>query len=114
MFTEGVIEIPIREDFTNTTAPLQREPEVIPVDFSGIYITGPDVVDCFKQYIYRVNDNVGGGQWSVSDSKLAKIVSTENNSVVVGIISKKAGTFTLTYTYDITETAEFKVTIRSI
>lgn len=113
MMLEGIIEIAIKEDYTNRTAYAQQEPEVDIVDYSGAYIAGPAEVDCFEKYLYKI-EGASEGEWSVSDSKLAKIINVIDNSVTIGIISKKAGSFTLTYTYNTTDTVNLNITIRSI
>lgn len=113
MMLEGIIEIAIKEDYNNATAYAQKEPPVKPVDYSSIYINGEDEVDCFEKYVYTI---VGAtdGVWSISDPKVAKIINTFNDSVTIGIISSKAGSFVLTYTYNTTETVTLDITIKSI
>lgn len=113
MMLEGIIEIAIKEDYTNTTAYAQREPEVTVVNYNSSYIVGPNEVDCFEKYLYKI-EGASDGQWSVSNPNLAKIINVIDNSVTIGIISRKAGSFTLTYTYNETETVNLDIVIRSI
>lgn len=116
MFLDGVIEIAIKEDFTNTMEYAKREEDPQPVIFSGEpYIEGPTEVDCFDQYEYEIINTTDPGTWSVVETKLAKILKVEGNIATVGITTNKAGKFHLQFDYGaLTGPVVLEVTINSI
>ena len=118
MFLDGIIEIAIKEDFTNATEYAKREEDPQPVIFTeDPYIEGPAEVDCFESYTYEVLNLDAGiqGTWTVSDTKLAKVISTEDNTVTIGIISRKSGKFNLIFDYEApTGPISLSISIRSI
>jgi len=113
MFTEGVIEIAIKEDFTNTYADAQIIPEPEPAPLpEEVCIIGPTEVDCADMYKYSIQNAPTNGTWEVNN-KLARIVEVKPGTAYVGVTSMKSGKFVLKYTYGEYST-ELEITIRSI
>ena len=113
MFTEGVIEIAIREDFTNTYADAQVTPEPTPEPLpEEVGIVGPTEVNCADMYTYRIQNAPTAGTWEVNN-KLARVINVKGDSVTIGITTMKSGKFTLTYNCG-EYTTSLDITIKSI
>lgn len=120
MFLEGIIEIAIKEDFSNAVASVQRKPDPVPIPaYNEPYIEGPLEVDCFGKYVYEAINTATNGTWTIVETNLAKIleVSSTATKVAIGIIASKMGTIHLKYTYLLSgeeQTIETILTVRSI
>lgn len=120
MFLKGIIEIAIKEDFQNTIAFAQREPDPVPIPaYNEPYIKGPIRIDCFGKYLYEATNTASNGTWTIVETNMAKIlnISSTGTKIMLGITSKKSGTIHLQYTYTASgeeQTIETILTVRSI
>jgi hypothetical protein len=103
---DGIIEVYLKEYFNNSIAEaVVKEAENF--NSASLYISGPALV-----YPYDIVDYTtqgGSGDWAISDSSLAKIKSSTEDSAVVEILTGKSGKFILSC-----GNVEFPVTIESL
>jgi len=114
MMLEGIIEIALKEDYINTAADAQRiDPDPEPPMPGEAYIDGPLYVDCFEKYTYTIVNMNPAGTWSITETKLATILKQEDDTIEIGITSKKSGKLHINYSYEGIDVT-LEVTIRSI
>lgn len=100
--SEGIIEVALKEDFTNKFNNLEENySEIIKEDEkTEPYIKGAAVVKPYSLLSYSLVGIEGGGVWSISDLTRARIKSTTDTGVIVEVITGKSGEFTLSYQKD--------------
>lgn len=95
---DGIIEICLREWYTNTTEQYQNEK--LPPEFNkaegSVYIEGKEIVDPYSFETYVIK-GVFNGTWEIDSPKKAKIVEIKGNTVTIEILSGKSGNFKLIY-----------------
>lgn len=96
---EGLIEVALKEDFTNNfDEPIEEitkeDDRIDPI------IVGPLTVKPYSIINYGVKNIQTGGIWSVSDLNKAQIKTVTSDGIILEIISGKSGQFTLIYELD--------------
>lgn len=94
---EGIIEVALKEDFTNTfDEPVE---EITKEDMrTDPMIVGATAVKPYGVIAYELSNIAAGGEWAVSDPSKARIKTiTSEGGVLLEIISGKSGSFTLEY-----------------
>ena len=98
--TEGIIDVYLKEDYSNT---IEDEKEITPIDpvepdIDAIYIDGDVSVYPYdvKQYIIVNSEK---GFWSIDNIKKAKILSQSSSNCEIEILGNK-GEFNLIYSAD--------------
>ena len=115
--TEGIIDVYLVEDFTNTieeeNPPLVIDP--IAPDETKPYIDGPNQVYPYdiKTYLLANANNLENGQWEISNNKKAKIIAQSTEQLKLEIIGNK-GEFDIIYKVDGQESLTLTVKILSI
>lgn len=89
---DGIIEVYLKEYFNNSIADAAAVEEER-IDSMQPYIIGPALV--YPYDIVEYTTMGIEGKWSISDSSLARFVSTTEDSAVVEIMTGKSGKFTL-------------------
>lgn len=78
------------------------------------YIKGQEIVNAYDtDLIYTIQNN-SGGTWSVSDTKVAKIVSSNGEKCSIDILAGKKSTFYLKYTSIEGEGYILKIAVQSL
>lgn len=118
MTVEGVIEVALKETYSNTIEDqVQAEEEAAedigPTIKPNTYIDGPNVTYPYGEEFYSI---VGaeGGYWEVSDPKRANILESGEITAVVEIVTGKSGNFTLYYKRENEDDIELFITIESL
>jgi hypothetical protein len=105
--TEGIIEVAIKETFSNTVKDdidkaVEESIDVFEVDDRNeIFIAGPDEIKPYDIITYSIQNYKGGGSWSVTDESRVGIVkatpAADTLSVTVEVITGRRNSFTLVY-----------------
>lgn len=115
--TEGIIDVYLVEDFTNTVEEENPPPVIDPIipDETKPYIDGPNQVYPYdiKTYLLANVNNLENGQWEISNNKKAKIVAQSTEQLKLEIIGNK-GEFDIIYKVDGQESLTLTVKILSI
>lgn len=115
--TEGIIDVYLVEDFTNTVEEENPPPVIDPIvpDETKPYIDGPNQVYTYdiKTYLLANADNLENGQWEISNNKKAKIIAQSTEQLKLEIIGNK-GEFDIIYKVDGQESLTLTVKILSI
>ena len=115
--TEGIIDVYLVEDFTNTIEEENPPPVIDPIvpDETKPYIDGPDKVYPYdiKTYLLANANNLENGQWEISNNKKAKIIAQSTEQLKLEIIGNK-GEFDIIYKVDGQESLTLTVKILSI
>ena len=115
--TEGIIDVYLVEDFTNTIEEENPPPVIDPIvpDETKPYIDGPSQVYPYdiKTYLLANANNLENGQWEISNNKKAKIIAQSTEQLKLEIIGNK-GEFDIIYKVDGQESLTLTVKILSI
>ena len=115
--TEGIIDVYLAEDFTNTIEEENPPPVIDPIvpDETKPYIDGPNQVYTYdiKTYLLANANNLENGQWEISNNKKAKIIAQSTEQLKLEIIGNK-GEFDIIYKVDGQESLTLTVKILSI
>ena len=115
--TEGIIDVYLVEDFTNTIEEENSPPVIDPIvpDETKPYIDGPSQVYPYdiKTYLLANANNLENGQWEISNNKKAKIIAQSTEQLKLEIIGNK-GEFDIIYKVDGQESLTLTVKILSI
>lgn len=115
--TEGIIDVYLAEDFTNTIEEENPPPVIDPIvpDETKPYIDGPSQVYPYdiKTYLLANANNLENGQWEISNNKKAKIIGQSTEQLKLEIIGNK-GEFNIIYKVDGQESLTLTVKILSI
>lgn len=115
--TEGIIDVYLAEDFTNTIEEDNLPPIIDPIvpDETKPYIDGPNQVYPYdiKTYLLANVNNLENGQWEISNNKKAKIIAQSTEQLKLEIIGNK-GEFDIIYKVDGQESLTLTVKILSI
>ena len=115
--TEGIIDVYLVEDFTNTIEEENPPPVIDPIipDETKPYIDGPKQVYPYdiKTYWLANANNLENGQWEISNNKKAKIIAQSTEQLKLEIIGNK-GEFDIIYKVDGQESLTLTVKILSI
>ena len=115
--TEGIIDVYLVEDFTNTIEEENPPPVIDPIvpDETKPYIDGPNQVYPYdiKTYLLANANNLENGQWEISNNKKAKIIAQSTEQLKLEIIGNK-GEFDIIYKVDGQESLTLTVKILSI
>lgn len=115
--TEGIIDVYLAEDFTNTIEEENPPPIINPIvpDETKLYIDGPNQVYPYdiKTYLLANTNNLENGQWEISNNKKAKIIAQSTEQLKLEIIGNK-GEFDIIYKVDGQESLTLTVKILSI
>lgn len=115
--TEGIIDVYLAEDFTNTIEEENPPPVIDPIvpDETKPYIDGPNQVYPYdiKTYLLANVNNLENGQWEISNNKKAKIIAQSTEQLKLEIIGNK-GEFDIIYKVDGQESLTLTVKILSI
>ena len=115
--TEGIIDVYLVEDFTNTIEEENPLPVIDPIvpDETKPYIDGPNQVYPYdiKTYLLANANNLENGQWEISNNKKAKIIAQSTEQLKLEIIGSK-GEFDIIYKVDGQESLTLTVKILSI
>lgn len=115
--TEGIIDVYLAEDFTNTIEEENPPPIIDPIvpDETKSYIDGPNQVYPYdiKTYLLANVNNLENGQWEISNNKKAKIIAQSTEQLKLEIIGNK-GEFDIIYKVDGQESLTLTVKILSI
>jgi hypothetical protein len=115
--TEGIIDVYLAEDFTNTIEEENPPPIINPIvpDETKSYIDGPNQVYPYdiKTYLLANTNNLENGQWEISNNKKAKIIAQSTEQLKLEIIGNK-GEFDIIYKVDGQESLTLTVKILSI
>lgn len=103
---EGVIEVALKEDYTNDVKDASDEynkenaeiPVEEPIVEDTIYISGPAHVNPYDEAHYTI-ENQSGGTWEVSNNK-AHIINQTDTTVELMITTGRSGKFDLIYKKD--------------
>jgi hypothetical protein len=109
--SEGVIEVALKETYSNTIEKEIPKVEVTNVDNSEEhYIKGASEVSPYDIVFYTVeNSDIIDGQWSINNNK-AKIKNIEGNKATIEIITGRSGEFILTFkAHNLYLTKEIKI-----
>ena len=115
--TEGIIDVYLAEDFTNTIEEENPPPIIDPIvpDETKPHIDGPNQVYPYdiKTYLLANANNLENGQWEISNNKKAKIIAQSTEQLKLEIIGNK-GEFDIIYKVDGQESLTLTVKILSI
>ena len=115
--TEGIIDVYLAEDFTNTIEEENPPPIIDPIvpDETKPYIDGPNQVYPYdiKTYLLANANNLENGQWEISNNKKVKIIAQSTEQLKLEIIGNK-GEFDIIYKVDGQESLTLTVKILSI
>ena len=115
--TEGIIDVYLVEDFTNTIEEENQPPVIDPIvpDETKPYIDGPNKVYPYdiKTYLLANANNLENGQWEISNNKKAKIIAQSTEQLKLEIIGNR-GEFDIIYKVDGQESLTLIVKILSI
>lgn len=115
--TEGIIDVYLAEDFTNTIEEENLPPIIDPIvpDETKPYIDGPNQVYPYdiKTYLLANVNNLENGQWEISNNKKVKIIAQSTEQLKLEIIGNK-GEFDIIYKVDGQESLTLTVKILSI
>lgn len=111
MDADGVIEVALKETFSNTIEEEGQIPEIEKPESEAAAIKGDINVKPYSTHIYTI-DGYSGGVWEVSSVK-ASIVSQSDTEVKVYIETGRSGEFVLSY-LDGTNRINFPITINSL
>lgn len=111
---DGIIEVYLEEYFDNKMEDQMVIPEIIEPDISQAYINGSSIVSAYDTNISYTIENCSSKGKFVINSKKVKIVEQTELSLVLDIITGKAGEFNLQYVADDKVVAELLVTIKSL
>lgn len=124
MSTPGIIEIALKETFSNTpeTDIDKAVKESINIDVIDIkeetYIHGPSEVYPYDVKTYEIrNYESNGGSWFVeneSRSKMISLTDKDSNKVTVNIVTGRSGSFTLVYKTNEQVVAALDIEIKSL
>lgn len=115
--TEGIIDVYLAEDFTNTIKEENPPPIIEPIvpDETKPYIDGANQVYPYdiKTYLLANANDLENGQWEISNNKKAKIIAQSTEQLKLEIIGNK-GEFDIIYKVDGQESLTLTVKILSI
>lgn len=113
---DGIIEVALKETYQNTIIEeIQKEEqeEVLPPsEEENKEIQGEKIVYPYEEYIYSIDKT--GGEWIIDNPKKAEIISKDNNSVTIFILSGKSSNFNLLYKIEGEEDIVLNITIDSL
>ena len=117
---EGVIEVALKEDYTNDIKDLVEEEKKDdinstpqdPTDKTTPYIKGPTHVYPYDEIHFTI-ENASGGKWSLNNNK-AYILNQTDKEVALMIKTGRSGEFDLIYSIDNGETIISHITIDSL
>lgn len=113
---DGVLELGLKEDFNNEYGPdleaeIPKEP-IEKIEKELPQILGESIVYPFDERSYTINNAVDG-TWEISDTKLVKIIESDDSSVSLEIKSR-VGEFDLIYKRDNELDVIKHITIKSL
>lgn len=108
---EGILAIYLKEDFSNDLEDLKQDLDVEP-DLSIPRIEGELNVYPYDIKTYNII-GATGGSWLL-DSNRAKILSQDETSVIIEIVTGRSGDFILKYIKDNIEKVAQKISILSL
>lgn len=114
--TEGVIDVYLDEDYSNSIEDAIKEEEkekVTPQETLPDYtpvIEGDFDVYPYSQHIQTIK-NLEGGTWSLNVTKKAEIGQQDEHSVTVNVLTGRSGFFDLIYTKPNGDTVTQRITI---
>lgn len=108
---EGIIEVALKEDYTNSVKNEIENTEDSPVEPS-LNIIGPNIVYPYDEVRYTVKD-LSGGEWFISNNK-AYIINQTDTFVDIAINTGRSGDFDLIYKKENEEDIVFHITIESL
>lgn len=109
---EGLIEVALKEDFTNSYEEEEIIVEKIPEE--TVYIDGPNKTYPFEIFTFSVINGNGKGAWEIDNLKKAFILNQTAFEVTLKITTSKSGEFNLLYKEKDNEVAKKLVTIESL
>lgn len=119
MSVEGVIEVALKETYSNTLEEeIQEEEEnaetpIAPSLNSNVYIDGPNITYPYGEEYYTIV-GADGGTWEVSDDKRVNITYSDEQTANIEIVTGKSGDFTLYYKRENEDDIELFITIESL
>ena len=110
---DGIIEVYLSEEFSNSYKEFSKVPTISPINIETRHIEGPRLVNPYdkKTYIARLT---GEGAWAINDTTKAKIISSDANSVELEIITGRSGKFNLIFSEPNQENIITEILIESI
>ena len=113
--TEGVLQVALKEDFTNSVADAaaaekQPEPEV---DTTLPYIDGDAIVYPYDEKSYVIQ-NASNGTWAIEDKSKATIINQTSQQADIVITTGRSGQFKLLYQRENEDDIVLNVTIESL
>lgn len=96
---DGVIQVHLKEDFSNTIEDEQKEKIVDnPINKQVPYIDGPDEVEIYsKDNVYEIK-NIENGVWKLEGERVRSFSDIQDNIYNVEVTGGKSGSFMLIYT----------------
>lgn len=120
--SDGIILVQLSEYYQNSIEKAVKEEKIaedeeLPNPDEGevediIKIVGPTSVYPYEKYTYKI-ENVIGGIWTVSNTKV-EILSQTENEVRISVTSARSGNFDLIYSIDEEEIARIPIKINSL
>ena len=113
--TEGIIEVALKEDYTNEVQDIIDKidvPSKEPIDELLPYIKGPSVVYPYDEVHFSI-ENDSGGRWEVNSNKVY-IISQTDLTVELMIKTGRSGEFDLIYKKENEEDIILHIIINSL
>ena len=100
--SDGLIEVALKETFTNSIEDSLPEVEIKDIDNKEEpHIEGPSKVHPYDLVNYKVaNYQISSGLWTISNNKAVIKKSSVQEGVDIEIVTGRSGNFTLTFTSD--------------
>lgn len=112
--TEGIIDVYLEEDFSNT---IEEENPIKPAEPPQIEEGAAAITGSYEVYPYDIKvylvENIEGGYWEISNEKKAKFISQDEVQAKIEITGNK-GTFDIIYKKDGQNDIIYPVKILSI
>ena len=124
--TPGIIEVCLKEDFTNTPKndiklAVENSIDVIEIEEKDTvhpYIYGPSTVDPYGVYTYEIKNMVqNGGKWIVSNmsrKNTVELIESDSKKIKLRIATGKKGSFELAYDMNNAIEATLAININSL
>ena len=108
----GIIEVNLEEHYDNPEEDEMIIPEIEIFGEDEPHIEGPQFVKIFSENVSYSIKNASHGSFVVSSNKV-KIVSADENTLLLNIVSGKQGSFKIIYREEGKDDIELEVTIES-